>query len=168
MGFLPKYNNLISRGLSVKGTSLLSLLTFWSSCLSLQGSIIYSGRLYMTASHLRKSINNNKYFRGREVLGCILKKTYEHTCNWCMTVVWVAVSWTISPYTCDSASLFSGDTCTPTEIFWGFLGRRFSQMVNTQTFLRASIKPGSVSVSCGSSRASASDDWDWSSSSERT
>ena len=34
------------------------LLTFWSSCLSLQGSIIYSGRLCMTASHLRKLENN--------------------------------------------------------------------------------------------------------------
>ena len=64
----------------------------------------------------------------------------------------------IFPYTCDKASLFSGDTCTPTEIFRGFLGRRFSQMVNKETFLLASTKPGLVSVSCGSSRASASDD----------
>ena len=59
---------------------------------------------------------------------------------------------------CDTASIFPGDTCTPTEIFWGFLGRRFTQMVNTQTFPLASTKPGSVSVFCGSSRASASDD----------
>ena len=50
------------------------LLTFWSSCLSLQGSIIYLGRLCMTASHLRKLENNKDNFWDRKVLGCILKK----------------------------------------------------------------------------------------------